>query len=131
MSVFLIMVTFKSFAPIKHSCLHFGQNKGKFSSTVSGRIFIRVLLQQTGHNTHSVFDTCFSPPAINYFCKFLSNSITWDLLLWQTESLLLLNSAIVQCVLFLQAGHGIKSVLTAEIIIYFFLICKITEMQLY
>lgn len=38
---------------ISVSCLHFGQNKGKFSSIVSCLIFSRVLLLQTGHNTHS------------------------------------------------------------------------------
>ena len=35
------------------SCLHFGQYSGKFSSTVSSRIFNRVLFAQVGHNTHS------------------------------------------------------------------------------
>ena len=37
---------------IKISCLHLGQNSGKFRSSVSNRILIRVLLPQTGHNNH-------------------------------------------------------------------------------
>ena len=37
------------------SFLHFGQNSGKFSSTVSSRIFSRVLLSQAGHSNHSSF----------------------------------------------------------------------------
>ncbi len=37
---------------ISVSCLHFGQNKGKCSSTVSSRIFNLVLLPQTGHKIH-------------------------------------------------------------------------------
>ena len=37
---------------ISVSCLHFGQYKGKFSRTVSRRIFILVLFSQTGHSTH-------------------------------------------------------------------------------
>lgn len=43
---------FKSFALISVSCLHFGQNRGKFSSIVSGRIFVRVLFPQIGQSTH-------------------------------------------------------------------------------
>ena len=43
------------FTLISVSCLHFGQNSGKCSSTVSSRNFIRVLLLQTGHNSHCVF----------------------------------------------------------------------------
>ena len=39
---------------IKVSCLHLGQNNGKFSRMVSLRILNRVLLPQTGHNTHSI-----------------------------------------------------------------------------
>ena len=38
---------------IKFSCLHFGQNKGKFFRIVSLRILSRVLLPQTGHLIHS------------------------------------------------------------------------------
>lgn len=37
---------------INISCLHFGQNRGKFSRIVSPRILIRVLFLQTGHNIH-------------------------------------------------------------------------------
>lgn len=47
-----IVSTFKSFALISVSCLHFGQNRGKFSSIVSGRIFVRVLFPQIGQSTH-------------------------------------------------------------------------------
>lgn len=40
---------------IKVSCLHLGQNNGKFSRTVSLRILNRVLLPQNGHKSHSFF----------------------------------------------------------------------------
>ena len=50
----LYTITFKSFALISVSCLHFGQNNGKLSGAVSGRSFIRVLLLQTGHSSHSL-----------------------------------------------------------------------------
>lgn len=43
------------FTLITVSCLHLGQYRGKFSSTVSGRTLIRVLLLQIGHNTHFSF----------------------------------------------------------------------------
>ncbi len=39
---------------ISVSRLHFGQNNGNILNYVSGRIFIRVLLLQTGHNNHSM-----------------------------------------------------------------------------
>ena len=42
------------------SCLHLGQYRGKFSSTVSGRTLIRVLLLQIGHSTHFSFSN--APP---------------------------------------------------------------------
>ena len=48
------------FTLISVSCLHFGQNNGKFSSTVSSRNFIRVLLLQTGHSSHFIFKTLAS-----------------------------------------------------------------------
>ena len=51
----LITAVFNSFTRISVSCLHFGQNNGKFSSIVSDRTFVRVLLLQTGHITHSIF----------------------------------------------------------------------------
>ena len=35
--------------------MHLGQYNGKFSSTVSSRIFNRVLLPQKGHKIHSIF----------------------------------------------------------------------------
>jgi len=37
---------------IKISRLHLGQNSGKFRSSVSDRILMRVLLPQTGHNNY-------------------------------------------------------------------------------
>ena len=44
---------------IKVSCLHLGQNKGKFFSSVSNRSLIRVLLLQTGHSSHSKLSISF------------------------------------------------------------------------
>ena len=38
---------------IRFSCLHLGQNKGKFFNIVSFLILSRVLLPQTGHRIHS------------------------------------------------------------------------------
>ena len=38
----------------KVSCLHFGQNSGKFVSVVSGLIRVRVLLLQIGHSSHLI-----------------------------------------------------------------------------
>ena len=47
----LITDIFSCFTLISVSCLHFGQNSGKFSSTVSLRIFTRVLFPQVGHKS--------------------------------------------------------------------------------
>lgn len=63
----LITVTFPYFILIKVSALHFGQYNGKFISSVSFRILVRVLLLQTGHSTHDCFST--TPPL--YFFEFL------------------------------------------------------------
>ncbi len=41
------------------SCLHFGQNSGKFFNSVSSRIFSLVLFPHIGHNIH--FSTCIFP----------------------------------------------------------------------
>lgn len=49
----LITDIFSCFTLISVSCLHLGQNSGKFSSTVSPRILTRVLFPQIGHNSHS------------------------------------------------------------------------------
>ena len=49
-----MMDRFSCLIAIKVSCLHLGQYSGKFSRTVSWRIFNRVLLPQTGHNIHSI-----------------------------------------------------------------------------
>lgn len=46
------------------SCLHLGQYRGKFSSTVSGRTLIRVLLLQIGHSTHFSFSN-MPPPVLS------------------------------------------------------------------
>jgi len=51
----LITETIKFFPLINVSCLHFGQNKGKFSSMVSSRSFTLVLLLQMGHNNQLSF----------------------------------------------------------------------------
>ena len=48
----LITVIFKSFTLTRVSCLHLGQNKGKFFNSVSSRILLRVLLPQTGQTIH-------------------------------------------------------------------------------
>ena len=52
----LSIVIFSCLTLISVSCLHFGQKSGKFLSSVSSRIFKRVLLLQIGHNIKSV---CF------------------------------------------------------------------------
>ena len=50
-----IIDRFSCLTAIKVSCLHFGQYSGKFSRTVSSRIFNRVLLPQKGHKIHCSF----------------------------------------------------------------------------
>ena len=57
----LITDIFSCFTSISVSFLHFGQNNGKFLSTVSSRNLIRVLFLQMGHSNHSlgVFDGIF------------------------------------------------------------------------
>ena len=49
----LITVVFRCFTLIKVSCLHLGQNSGKYFSSVSPRIFSLVLFPQTGQRNHS------------------------------------------------------------------------------
>ena len=56
----LIATTFCPVTLMIVSCLHLGQYRGKFSSTVSGRTLIRVLLLQIGHSTHFSFSN--APP---------------------------------------------------------------------
>ena len=51
----LIIDILNCFTVISVSCLHFGQNKGKFSNTVFSCIFTLVLLLQTGHKIHCSF----------------------------------------------------------------------------
>ena len=48
---------------ISVSCLHFGQKRGKFLSSVSSRIFILVLFPHIGHKIH--FSLCTTPPQSN------------------------------------------------------------------
>ena len=50
----LITDILSCFTLISVSCLHFGQNNGKFLSSVSSRNLIRVLLLQTGHSSQCV-----------------------------------------------------------------------------
>jgi len=57
----LITDIFNCFTLIIVSCLHLGQNSGKFSSTVSTPILTRVLLPQTGHNIHWYLHTLPTP----------------------------------------------------------------------
>ena len=59
----LIILIIPRFILIKVSCLHFGQNKGKFINSVSFRTLIRVLLLQIGHNIHDCFSMA-TPPFI-------------------------------------------------------------------
>ena len=56
----LITDILSCFTLISVSCLHFGQNNGKFLSSVSSCNLIRVLLLQTGHSSHSIFKTLAS-----------------------------------------------------------------------
>ena len=58
-----MMDRFSCLTAIKVSCLHFGQNKGKFINSVSFRTLTRVLLLQIGHNIHDCFSTA-TPPFI-------------------------------------------------------------------
>ena len=60
----LCVVIFNCFTLISVSCLHFGQYSGKFLSSVSSRIFSRVLFLQTGHKIKLVVFTFYIPPAI-------------------------------------------------------------------
>lgn len=52
----VIIEIFNCFTQMRVSCLHLGQNRGKFSSTVSSRNFTRALLWHTGHNIHFTCD---------------------------------------------------------------------------
>jgi hypothetical protein len=70
----LITVIFSSRKLIKVSCLHLGQNRGKFSSTVSSRILLRVLLSHTGHISHSILQMT-STPLNHRFIYLTSTSI--------------------------------------------------------
>ena len=60
----LITVILNCFTWIKVSCLHFGQNSGKFLSSVSFRIFNLVLFPQTGHNIQFSLSIFYYSPLI-------------------------------------------------------------------
>ena len=60
----LITVVLNCFTWIKVSCLHFGQNSGKFLSSVSFRIFNLVLFPQTGHNIQFSLSIFYYSPLI-------------------------------------------------------------------
>ena len=95
----MITDVLKCFTLITVSRLHLGQYRGKFSSTVSGRTLIRVLLLQIGHSTHFSFSNApppyylisqtgsnlvFAKPLPVYsvwLCAYASGSI----LLWYTD----------------------------------------------
>ena len=59
----LMTVIWHFFTRIKLSCLHFGQKSGKFLSSVSFRIIMRVLFLQIGHSIHWV-SAITSPPIL-------------------------------------------------------------------
>ena len=64
----LITDIFRCFTLISVSCLHFGQNSGNRSSTVSSRTFNRVLLPQMGHSIQlSKFNNTTSILNCKYF----------------------------------------------------------------
>jgi len=67
----LITDVCNSFTLIRVSCLHLGQCKGKLISTVSIRIFRRVLFEQTGQRTHSVACKFYDLPNL-ISCNLLS-----------------------------------------------------------
>ena len=74
----LTIEIFSCFTLTKVSCLHLGQNSGKFSSTVSSRILARVLLPQIGHNIHWYLHILLSP----YFMFFLASIILMSQILY-------------------------------------------------
>ena len=69
----LITVIFMWCAVISVSCLHLGQYRGKFISTVSPRIFSRVLLWHIGHSTHWI--SCNVSPSYLLFLIILPCSV--------------------------------------------------------
>ena len=60
----LIIDTLSCRTLISVSCLHFGQNSGKFLSSVSFRIFNLVLFPQTGHNIQFSLSIFYYSPLI-------------------------------------------------------------------
>ena len=69
---------FISSTSIKHSCLHFGQNTGKFFSEVSARILVRVLHLQKGQCIHPLSSTQ-NPSA---FCISFTPSFSLNLVIF-------------------------------------------------
>jgi len=65
------MVVIPFFIVTKFSFLHFGQKRGKFTSSVSLRILVRVLLLQTGQSTH----ICCSAIKITCLMKWLKKEL--------------------------------------------------------
>ena len=51
------------------SCLHLGQNNGKFFNSVSPRILRRVLFPHTGQRIHSILCKWYSPFSISGYMK--------------------------------------------------------------
>lgn len=72
----LITVVFRCLTFIKVSCLHFGQNKGKFFSSVSLRIFNLVLFPQIGQNIHSAWYILTTP--FDYLKNCFTKSVSFS-----------------------------------------------------
>lgn len=62
---------------LKVSCLHWGQNNGKFSRTVSLRILNHVLLPQKGRKIHSFFMSSSSMLAFSDNLKNRNSTPSW------------------------------------------------------
>ena len=67
----LITDIFSCCTRISVSCLHLGQNRGKFSSIVSLRTFNLVLFSQRGHNSQSTSSPTSSPPTSRLYFRVL------------------------------------------------------------
>lgn len=73
----LITVVFSCLTQIRVSFLHFGQNSGKFFSSVSARIFNLVLFPQTGQYIHS--DLSIHTTSIAYLKNCPIKSVSFNL----------------------------------------------------
>ncbi len=69
----LITEILNCFTLILVSCLHLGQNSGKFSIIVSSHILTLVLLPHTGHNIHSYLRTL--APHLSHFINSFFHSL--------------------------------------------------------